>query len=134
MSKGELRCCGSPLFLKSKYGSGYNLIITRKKDNKLVESVYQSNNMSNLNKYYEENSETNNSYMNQTNEIIKLVKSKISTAKLSSNVNTEISFVLPTDMSEKFPDLFNELDKMKDTLNILNVGISITTVEEVFLK
>ena len=31
MSKGSLKCCGSPLFLKSKYGSGYSLVINKKK-------------------------------------------------------------------------------------------------------
>ena len=31
MSKGNLKCCGSPLYLKSKYGDGYNLVINRKK-------------------------------------------------------------------------------------------------------
>ncbi|KAG3146994.1 hypothetical protein PI126_g13047 [Phytophthora idaei] len=28
MAEGELRCCGSSLFLKSQYGAGYNLTIT----------------------------------------------------------------------------------------------------------
>ena len=32
MSKGSLRCCGSPLYLKSKYGSGYSLVLTRMRD------------------------------------------------------------------------------------------------------
>jgi ABC-type multidrug transport system ATPase subunit len=30
MAEGELRCCGSPLFLKRRFGSGYTLVITRK--------------------------------------------------------------------------------------------------------
>jgi ATP-binding cassette subfamily A (ABC1) protein 3 len=34
MSSGELKCCGSALFLKNKFGIGYNLIIVKKKAEK----------------------------------------------------------------------------------------------------
>ncbi|KAB0381590.1 hypothetical protein FD755_003507 [Muntiacus reevesi] len=30
MAKGELQCCGSPLFLKEKYGAGYYITLVRK--------------------------------------------------------------------------------------------------------
>ncbi len=111
MSNGELKCCGSPLFLKSKYGSGYNLTITRK-------------------------NKTNQNNMNDTSTktIIEMIFDQIPNSQLNSNVNNELSFILPTNMSHKFPELFNYLDNEKENLNILNVGISITTVEEVFLK
>ncbi|XP_058851719.1 phospholipid-transporting ATPase ABCA3-like isoform X1 [Acipenser ruthenus] len=29
MAEGKLQCCGSPLFLKNKYGSGYHMVIVR---------------------------------------------------------------------------------------------------------
>ena len=29
MANGKLQCCGSPLFLKKKYGAGYHLTITK---------------------------------------------------------------------------------------------------------
>ena len=32
MNHGEVKCCGSPIFLKNSYGSGYNLT-TSKEDN-----------------------------------------------------------------------------------------------------
>jgi ATP-binding cassette subfamily A (ABC1) protein 3 len=32
MNKGKLRCLGSPLFLKNRYGVGYTLTITKKLD------------------------------------------------------------------------------------------------------
>lgn len=31
MSSGKLRCVGSPLFLKSRFGEGYSLTLVRKK-------------------------------------------------------------------------------------------------------
>ena len=29
MSQGEVKCCGSSLFLKSKYGVGYHMVIVK---------------------------------------------------------------------------------------------------------
>ncbi len=113
MSKGELRCCGSPLFLKSKYGSGYNLVITRNR-----ESIRA-------------NSEEDSTLIQQISEI---VYGHVADSKMSSNVNTELSFVLPSIESKNFAPMFIELDKKKELLGILNVGVSITTLEEVFLK
>jgi ATP-binding cassette, subfamily A (ABC1), member 3 len=124
MSKGSLRCCGSPLYLKSKYGSGYSLVLTRKKrTNSQLDNIALNNH--NLN---------NESDIDLTNKIIDLVEKTVPNSKLSSNINTEIGFVLPTEETSKFPELFDKIDKMKDELKILNVGISVTTVEEVFLK
>ena len=48
--------------------------------------------------------------------------------------NSELGFVLPSIESSKFPGMFEELDRNKNILRILNIGISITTLEEVFLK
>jgi ATP-binding cassette subfamily A (ABC1) protein 3 len=115
MSKGSLRACGSPLFLKSKYGNGYNLVLTKKrKENGEVE--------------------TESSNIESSDKIINAITSIIPTARLSSNINTEISFVLPTDETGKFSSLFESLEKQKENLDILNIGISVTTLEEVFLR
>lgn len=115
MSKGELKCCGSPLFLKSKYGSGYNLVITRKRE-ALTEGASD-----------DKNSEV-------VDRISKIVSKHVFKSKMSSNCNSELSFVLPSVESKNFAGLFRELDKNKESLGVLNVGISITTLEEVFLK
>ena len=115
MSKGSLRACGSPLFLKSKYGNGYNLVLTKKrKENGEIE--------------------TESSSIDSSDKIINAITSIIPTAKLSSNINTEISFVLPTEETGKFSSLFESLEKQKENLDILNIGISVTTLEEVFLR
>nr|UOU03312.1 ATP-binding cassette subfamily A3-1 [Brachionus rubens] len=107
MSRGCLRCCGSPIYLKSKYGSGYNLNIAKKRS---------------------ENGE------NFDEQITDLVKNMIPSSKLNINLTTEISFILPTEDAAKFSYLLDELDKKAETFNILNIGISVTTIEDVFLK
>jgi ATP-binding cassette subfamily A (ABC1) protein 3 len=120
--KGELQCCGSPLYLKSKYGSGYNLVITR--NNRRLQQPANS-------AYADESSRADDEVVERINS---LVSSQVPNSAMQSNVNSELSFVLPTVESSRFPALFEKLDKLKDDLGILNVGVSITTLEEVFLK
>ena len=73
-------------------------------------------------------------FNHQTDKIISLLNHFLPNSKLNSNINSEISFILPTEETSKFPQLFAEIEKNKNELGILNIGISVTTVEEVFLK
>lgn len=118
MSKGSLRCCGSPLYLKSKYSSGYNLVLTKttKTDN-------------------QNNAVLSSSGENETDiRTIELVKSVVPDAQVNENLASEISFILPADQTSRFADLFARIENKKQTLNVNNVGISISTLEDVFLK
>ena len=110
MSQGSLVCCGSPLFLKSNYGYGYNLILTRKITR---QNVIQRT---------------------EDKDIAELIKSIVPSAQINSSINTEISFKLPTEESSKFPKLLTQIEDKKDKLNVSNIGISVTSLEEVFLK
>lgn len=51
-----------------------------------------------------------------------------------SNVSAEITIQLRSDSIEKFPAVFHGLDSRKEEFKIESYGISITTLEEVFLK
>jgi len=110
LSKGSLRCSGSPLFLKSKYSSSYILVLTKKQ------------------------SENNEDDLIKTRNLIDLVKSIVPDAKLNSNINSEITFLLCIDRIKVFPLLFEKLDRLKDDLNLISVGISAASLEQVFLK
>ena len=69
-----------------------------------------------------------------TSEIEHIVKSFVPSAERLTDVGMELSFILPSTAASSFPDLFENLEKMKATLGIASFGISITTMEEVFLK
>ena len=99
--------------MKSKYGSGYNLVLTRKR---LEGDEYQQE----------------DTY--KTQKIISLVEKTIPNSKVNSNISSEISFLLPSEYASKFPELFEKLETRAEKLDIVNIGISITTVEEVFLR
>lgn len=63
-----------------------------------------------------------------------LVTKAIPEAKVLSNVSAEVAFQLPMSTVSKFPALFDSLDSKLTTLKVTSYGISITTLEEVFLK
>ena len=46
----------------------------------------------------------------------------------------ELSFVLPSEATDKFEGLFLELENRRQELGIASYGASVTTLEEVFLK
>ena len=104
MGEGKLMCCGSSVFLKNKFGVGYNLTLVKEDVN--VDSL----------------------------PIIDLVIKGVHNGKLLSNVSAEIKFELPMTSIDKFPSLFDTLDSKLKELKIISYGISITTLEEVFLK
>ncbi|GAB2295549.1 Phospholipid-transporting ATPase abca1 [Dionaea muscipula] len=115
MANGSLKCCGSSLFLKHQYGVGYTLTLVK---NAPVASVATD-----------------------------IIYRHIPSASLVSEVGTEISFKLPLTSSSSFEHMFKEIETyMKNPApnseisqnencpGIESYGISVTTLEEVFLR
>jgi len=103
MADGKLRCAGSSLFLKQKFGVGYMMAIEKGKgfNEKKVKSM---------------------------------VKRAVPAVKILSNVGSEMTMQLPLSASENFQGLFESFDAEQKQLGIINYGVSVTTLEEVFLK
>lgn len=116
MANGSLKCCGSSLFLKHQYGVGYTLTLVKTAPGASFAAD--------------------------------IVHRHIPTATVVSEVGTEISFKLPLTSSSCFEEMFRELESCmkRSTLNsetgacenecagIESYGISVTTLEEVFLR
>jgi hypothetical protein len=80
--------------------------------------------------------------------IIDIVQDNVWSSKFLSNIGTELTFLLPDDNSHQFPNLLDTLESKgscvimedyiitvnKERLNINSFGLSVTTMEEVFLK
>ncbi|XP_034268587.1 ABC-type organic anion transporter ABCA8-like isoform X2 [Pantherophis guttatus] len=62
-----------------------------------------------------------------------LVKHYIPSVKLSGQHENELTYILPSEHVNKFPDLFNEIDQQRD-LGVIDYGVTMTTLEDVFLK
>ncbi|XP_063076854.1 ATP-binding cassette sub-family A member 5 [Engraulis encrasicolus] len=65
--------------------------------------------------------------------ITTLVKQHVPKAQLSRQQEAELTFTLPFESMDTFPGLFAELDCRPD-LGITNYGVSMTTLEDVFLR
>jgi len=105
MGDGKLKCYGSSLYLKSVYGVGYNMTLEKKNP-----------------------VDFDNEQMSRT------VQQYIPEAKLLSDAGTELSFQLPLSSSDKFQSLFDYFDDNETALGIRSYGMSVTTLEEVFIK
>ncbi|XP_077636406.1 ATP-binding cassette sub-family A member 9-like [Crocuta crocuta] len=102
ISNGKLKCAGSSLFLKKKWGIGYHLSL-------------------HLNEMCDPDSVTS------------LVKQHIPDAKLTAQSEEKLVYILPLERTNKFPDLYRDLDR-RSNQGIENYGVSMTTLNEVFLK
>ncbi len=109
MSQGQLVCCGSSLFLKKAYGVGYSLTL-----------VKETSHGTDTSKHSEE--------------VITLLKAHVPDTKVVTDVGQEISVQLPQTASPQFPALLTELDANLESLHLTSYGVSVTTLEEVFLK
>ena len=103
MAKGKIRCLGSSLFLKNRFGAGYKLTMVKKfkEDNLKIQPYLQE----------------------VFGQVEKLLE-----------VSQEITFKINYNQAAQFASFFTEFDQRMDDLDILSYGISMTTLEEVFLK
>ncbi|XP_007957883.1 cholesterol transporter ABCA5 [Orycteropus afer afer] len=102
ISQGMLKCVGSSIFLKSKWGIGYRL------------SMY-------IDRYC------------ATESLSSLVKQHIPGATLLQQNDQQLVYSLPFKDMDKFSGLFSALDT-HSSLGVISYGVSMTTLEDVFLK
>ncbi|XP_072455433.1 phospholipid-transporting ATPase ABCA3-like isoform X2 [Notamacropus eugenii] len=67
-------------------------------------------------------------------EIESLIHEHMPDASLESNIGAELSFILPKENVDRFKALFEELEDRQTELGISSFGVSVTTMEEVFLR
>lgn len=109
MCEGQVKCCGAPMFLKKRFGAGYHLRIAKGIGFKppLMEQT--------LRKY-------------------------LPNAHIHSEIQSEVIYSLESNhdnsqnVTKVFPKLFDELESSKERLGIASCGLTITTMEDVFLR
>jgi len=109
MAAGQIKCVGSALFLKSQYGVGYTLTISKLPAAASPGSAEQA-------------------------ALKELIRGTCTNSDLLSDVGTEIAFRLPLDQSKKFPELFEKFEQSPETYGVDFFSVSVTTLEEVFLR
>ncbi|CEF67910.1 ATP-binding cassette sub-family A member 2 [Strongyloides ratti] len=106
MGKGRVLCDGTSDFLKKKFGTGYQLTFTLE----------------------------NNSVFIKEN-ILEFVKRVIPNAVVNTkDTSGQFSIILPINDKHMFSQLFKNLEKNEKNLQIKSFGLSLNTLEQVFLK
>ncbi|XP_077531563.1 phospholipid-transporting ATPase ABCA3-like isoform X3 [Haemaphysalis longicornis] len=103
VANGRLQCCGSPLFLKKRYGTGYRMRIAKKNNCDL-------------------------------NVLTDKVTSTIHGAQLTSDIGHEAMFNLGFPPASDVIPLLKNMEDNKESLGIASLGISVTTMEDVFIR
>jgi ATP-binding cassette subfamily A (ABC1) protein 3 len=63
-----------------------------------------------------------------------LIAMKIPESSIVTDVGTELNYKLPLTASSVFPEIFSEIDDHRQEFNVSNYGLSVTTLEEVFVR
>ncbi|CAG2115476.1 unnamed protein product [Medioppia subpectinata] len=105
VSNGRLRCVGTSLFLKKRFGIGYHLAV----------DIRPGTDVDTVNH---------------------LIVANISNARLERFTASEVFYILPPTETQLFPRLFDALERniAEENNFIQSFGISMTSLEEVFLK
>ncbi|KAI4890960.1 hypothetical protein NFI96_031544, partial [Prochilodus magdalenae] len=135
ISHGRVCCCGSSLFLKKSYGSGYYLTLVRTNQDKLNNLDKPPSDVSSL----DEGIGSASIYSMEPTDVAdvsNLVRRHVPEAEFLEAIGQELVYILPYTGSKdgSFASLFKELDLEKERLGISSYGISDTTLEEIFLK
>ena len=109
MAKGELRCIGSAQHLKSKYGKGYTLTV-------------------NLLPTSDEGS--------QNQKLGDFILGSLSggEAVLLRSINRTKKFLVPKNEGTSISNIFKQMEKNKTTLEIREWGLTLSTLEDVFVS
>uniref|UniRef100_A0A8C4UHQ6 ATP binding cassette subfamily A member 13 n=1 Tax=Falco tinnunculus TaxID=100819 RepID=A0A8C4UHQ6_FALTI len=110
LQRGQLRCCGSPSYLRETYGQGHSLTLIKKP------SVFEIQDPKHI------------------VQVTSLVQTHIPEAFLKDNSGTELTYVIPERADKtSFKGLFQALDQSLHHLHVTGYGISDTTLEEVLI-
>lgn len=124
LSAGKLQCYGTNLFLKERFGLGYNLTVVIDRATNNPGDVLQNSNHSDVD--------------DRVTQITSFLEKHISNVELLRKSARELIFRFPPGSETHFEALFKELESPDDTaradLGIGGYGISNTTLEEVFIR
>jgi hypothetical protein len=144
LSAGKLCCVGSPLFLKKRYGVGYQLTIVRsqpgEQSSDSVVDLIPIGQEQKAMMVDEGDEETDLDQLNGCLPVQKsdstlqsIVMQSVPEASLLSDAASELTLQLPFEAASKFSDMFKRLDALVEERLIETYGISVTTLNEVFL-
>jgi energy-coupling factor transporter ATP-binding protein EcfA2 len=120
ISSGELQCVGTTMYLKRKYGEGYNLIVELKSDENeenLLKPIKTKNSMRFV-------------------KVTEFLRTYMLDIRIKEQHGDQITYVLLDDAEHTkiFPTMLAELDANKEKYHIKSYGLSNSSLEQVFLR
>lgn len=70
----------------------------------------------------------------QVDLVTEFFKTYVPNLKQNSNIGSELTYILPSESVSKFPEMLKKLEEKKESLCISSYGLSVTSLEEVFMK
>ncbi len=115
MSRGRLKCCGSSLFLKNRFGLGYHLTIEKSDENAAgagagAEKSGREKSGHEKSGHEKSGRETSAAAVNTEAPLTALVTGAVRGARLLSNAARELSYVLPLAEVAAFAPLLERLE------------------------
>uniref|UniRef100_A0A669D085 ABC transporter domain-containing protein n=1 Tax=Oreochromis niloticus TaxID=8128 RepID=A0A669D085_ORENI len=138
ISHGKMRCCGSSIFLKKCFGSGYYLTLVRDGSGKMTAHplcrLFSFSSFPVFRSCFDIIFVT--FHPANLSAVGQLVQRHVPEAIFLESIGQEITYILPYGGAKDgtFGTLFRELDRAMANLGLTSYGISDTTLEEIFLK
>ncbi|KAI8113175.1 hypothetical protein M9435_003179 [Picochlorum sp. BPE23] len=107
MVRGKLRCLGSPLELKRRFGSGYKISLGLRKDVAVDQKTIQEN-------------------------IVQLMRKSMTLKSVEFSADY-VNITLPYEMEDRLPLMLTQLNNNMELLHIRDVQLRPTPMEEVFM-
>uniref|UniRef100_A0A7I4YF12 ABC transporter domain-containing protein n=1 Tax=Haemonchus contortus TaxID=6289 RepID=A0A7I4YF12_HAECO len=107
MASGRVYCCGTPQFLKKRFGTGYVMTVVAA-EKASAQDVAET--------------------------LTRTAARYVPGAERGKVHGKQFEIILPKEQQESFPQLFEYLERSKDSLKITSFGLSLNTLEQVFLK
>jgi len=147
MAEGRLAASGSPLSLKARYGVGYTLTVVlqhhqQPKQQPGAAAAGLQHGTAHGSSSSLCSSSSAGSFSQQQGRVtpgqaaqavVQLVQQHIPSAQLLSAAGCEVSIRLPKEQAADFPTALRALDAAAYQLGVSSYGLSVTTLEEVFL-
>ncbi|XP_007906223.1 phospholipid-transporting ATPase ABCA1 [Callorhinchus milii] len=139
ISHGKLCCCGSSMFLKKFFGSGYYLTLVKseaKRPAPRLEVAIPAGSEDDDVSDEGIGSDSGPNDLAGENAITGLIMKHVPEAQFVESIGQEMTYILPYEGAGdgSFAELFKNLDLELQRFGISSYGISDTTLEEIFLK
>uniref|UniRef100_A0AAQ5ZUX9 ABC transporter domain-containing protein n=1 Tax=Amphiprion ocellaris TaxID=80972 RepID=A0AAQ5ZUX9_AMPOC len=145
ISKGQLHCCGSPLFLKNCFGVGFYLTLVCpclfyfcQNDCDCASDCSCSCSICTR---YKDQSQNQFQHLDRVldgdiDSITSLIHHHVPEAKLIETIGQELTYLLPNKgfKHRAYASLFRELEETLSDMGLSSFGISDTSLEEIFIK